>query len=161
MTRKIAGKKLTGVHHVTYMARDLDAIADYLEKHFNVPKQDGKLIEGYEPGEDSAILVYHIGDAIVDFIRIPPHDKTTVPGLLHVGYGVEGIEGWIEDLTADGLILTGAMGVGGNLPLPSPVGYKAVNISASSPGADGVFMHLAEGKSGQWPVRHGKSPEQP
>jgi catechol 2,3-dioxygenase-like lactoylglutathione lyase family enzyme len=162
---KMADRRILGVHHVTYLVRDFDEVAAYLERNFGLKKEEGRITE-YVPGE-AAILVYQVGDAVVDFLA-PLKEGTQLakmledngPGLLHVGYAVENIEEWIAELTAKGNVLTSAMGVDPPLPLPSPVGYKACNIATSSPGSGGLFFHLSEGKAWQYPFRWGKSPEE-
>ena len=161
----MAERTLKGVHHVTYLVRDFDEVSAYLEKSFGMKKEERKITE-YVPGE-AAIMVYHVGDAIIDFLA-PIKEGTNLsrmleergPGLLHVGYAVEDIEGWIKDLRADGHVLTSAMGVEPDLPLPSPVGYKACNIDTSSPGSGGLFFHLSEGKAWEYEFNWGKSPGQ-
>ena len=144
----MADRRILGVHHVTYLVRDFDEVAAYLEKNFGLKKEEGRITE-YVPGE-AAILVCQVGDAVVDFLA-PLKEGTQLakmledngPGLLHVGYAVENIEEWIAELTAKGNVLTSAMGVDPPLPLPSPVGYKACNIATSSPGSGGLFFHLS------------------
>ena len=132
----------TKVHHVTYVVASVDDMAAYLERNFSLSPLSRD--EFTERGFKS--ILYRIGETLVDFFE-PLRDDTpmarqlqaTGPGVMHVAWGVDGIETVFADLQAKGNQLRG------NAPAASPFGYQTLNIDPAS--AHGIHFQLAEGEA--------------
>lgn len=131
----------TKVHHVTYVVESIQEMADYLEKNFGLrpERTDEFTDQGFKA------ILYRIGPTLVDFFE-PLRDDTamakqlreTGPGVMHVAWGVDGIDQAFQDLKAKGnQLLTDS-------PNVSPYGYKTFNIALES--AQGIYFQLAEGE---------------
>ena len=132
----------TKVHHVTYVVESVDDMAAYLERNFSLSPLSRD--EFTERGFKS--ILYRIGETLVDFFE-PLREDTpmarqlhaTGPGVMHVAWGVDGIETVFADLQAKGNQLRGAA------PATSPFGYQTLNIDPAS--AHGIHFQLAEGEA--------------
>ena len=132
----------TKVHHVTYVVASVDDMAAYLERNFSLSPLSRD--EFTERGFKS--ILYRIGETLVDFFE-PLRDDTpmarqlqaTGPGVMHVAWGVDGIETVFADLQAKGNQLSG------NGPAASPFGYQTLNIDPAS--SHGIHFQLAEGEA--------------
>ncbi len=132
---------LNKVHHVTYVVENVDDMAAYLESNFSLTPI--RADEFTERGFKS--ILYQIGDTLVDFFQ-PLRDDTpmaaqlraTGPGVMHVAWGVDGIDQLFNDLKAAGNEMRG------DAPSASPFGYKTASIETSS--SHGVYFQLAEGE---------------
>ena len=131
----------TKVHHVTYVVRNVQHMADYLEDNFGLkPERTGELTDrGYK------YILYEVGSTMVDFLEPtnddPPHARQlneSGPGLAHVAWGVEGIDALFADLKGKG------NGIRGDAPSPSPHGYRTFSIETGS--SHGVYFQMAEGE---------------
>ena len=131
----------TKVHHVTYIVRSIQDMADYLEKNFGLTpaKTEDITDRGYKA------ILYHIGPTMVDFFE-PTRDDTSMakqlretgPGVAHVAWGVDGIDQLFNDLKGNGNEMRG------DAPSFSPFGYKTLSIEPSS--SHGIYFQLAEGE---------------
>ena len=86
---------LTFVHHVTYVVESIQEMADYLEKNFGLrPERTDEVMDlGFKS------ILYRIGPTMVDFFEPIKDDSTmarqlkaTGPGVMHVAWGVDGID---------------------------------------------------------------------
>jgi hypothetical protein len=66
--------------------------------------------------------------------------RATGPGVMHVAWGVDGIDQLFNDLQTRGNEMRG------DAPSTSPFGYKTASIETSS--SHGVYFQLAEGEHG-------------
>ena len=131
----------TKVHHVTYVVESIQQMADYLEKNFGLKPE--RTDEFTERGFKS--ILYQIGPTLVDFFE-PLRDDTTAakqlretgPGVMHVAWGIDGIDQAFEDLKAKGNRMQT------EAPNVSPFGYKTFNIALES--SHGIYLQLAEGE---------------
>ena len=133
---------LTKVHHVTYVVESVQQMADYLEKNFGLkPERSDEFTErGFKS------ILYRIGPTLVDFFE-PTRDDTPMgrqlkeqgPGVMHVAWGVGGIDRVFQDLKRKGNQMRG------QAPSTSPFGYKTITIEPSS--SHGVYFQLAEGEA--------------
>ena len=131
----------TKVHHVTYIVESVQEMADYIEKNFGMtPARADEISErGYKS------IMYYIGETMVDFFE-PTRDDTAMarqlreqgPGVAHVAWGVDGIDGVFDDLKGKGNDLRG------DAPTFSPFGYKTLSIEPAS--SHGIYFQLAEGE---------------
>lgn len=131
----------TKVHHVTYVVNSIQEMADYLEKNFGLkPEQTDEFTDrGFKA------ILYKIGPTLVDFFE-PLRDDTTMakqlretgPGIMHVAWGVDGIDQAFKDLQGKGNKMVH------DAPITSPYGYKTFNIELES--AHGIYFQLAEGE---------------
>lgn len=132
----------TKVHHVTYVVASVDDMAAYLERNFSLSPLSRD--EFTERGFKS--ILYRIGETLVDFFE-PLRDDTpmarqlqaTGPGVMHVAWGVDGIETVFADLQAGGNQMRG------DGPAVSPFGYRTLNIDPAS--SHGIHFQLAEGEA--------------
>ena len=95
----------TKVHHVTYVVNSIQEMADYMEKNFGLkPEQTDEFTDrGFKA------ILYRIGPTLVDFFE-PLRDDTTMakqlretgPGVMHVAWGVDGIDQAFKDLQSKG-----------------------------------------------------------
>ena len=132
---------LNKVHHVTYAVESISDMAAYLEKSFGLKPLSTD--EFTERGFKS--ILYRVGETLVDFFE-PLRDDTNVarqlkatgPGVMHVAWGVDGIEDAFKSLQASGNKMSG------DAPAISPFGYKTANIETGS--SHGIHFQLAEGE---------------
>ncbi|MYC34044.1 MAG: hypothetical protein F4X64_12825 [Chloroflexi bacterium] len=132
---------LNKVHHVTYVVESVSDMAAYLETNFNLTPL--RTDEFTERGFRS--ILYQIGDTLVDFFE-PLRDDTpmaaqlraTGPGVMHVAWGVDGIDQVFSDLQTKGNAMRG------DGPSTSPFGYQTASIETSS--SHGIYFQLAEGE---------------
>ena len=132
---------LNKVHHVTYVVENISDMAAYLEKSFGLkPISEDEFTErGFKS------ILYRVGETLVDFFE-PLRDDTTMarqlkatgPGVMHVAWGVDGIDEAFKSLQASGNQMSG------DSPAISPFGYKTANIETSS--SHGIHFQLAEGE---------------
>lgn len=135
-----------GVHHVTYVARDVAEVEEFMERVFGMKAVRYKEQPDVEEELGFKIAFYEVGPIIVDFFE-PVREDTDVakflrekgPGVFHVGWEVEGINKVAEDLDAKG-----AKPGLGNRPRNSAHGYKTVSIYPTD-NPIGIWFHLAEG----------------
>ena len=132
---------LNKVHHVTYVVESISDMAAYMEKSFDI-----KPISSDEfPDQGFKSILFRIGDTLVDFFE-PLRDDTTMarqlkatgPGVMHVAWGVEGIDAAFQSLQNSGSTMRG------DAPAVSPFGYKTANIETDS--SHGIHFQLAEGE---------------
>ncbi len=131
----------TKVHHVTYVVESIQAMAEYMEKNFGLkPEQTDDFGDrGFKA------IMYHIGPTLVDFFE-PTRDDTaaakqlreTGPGVMHVAWGIDGIDRAFSDLKGKGNDMRG------DSPSTSPYGYKTISIEPGS--SHGIYFQLAEGE---------------
>ena len=131
---------LNKVHHVTYVVENVDDMATYIERNFSLTpiSRDEFDDRGFKS------ILYRIGETLVDFFE-PLRDDTpmarqlqaTGPGVMHVAWGVDGIDAIFADLKAKGNDLRG------DGPSVSPFGYQTLNIETAS--SHGIHFQLAEG----------------
>ena len=129
----------TKVHHVSYVVWNVAQMADYMEKNFGMKPE--KAYEATNLGFKS--VMYRVGDTIMDFFE-PTRDDSEVAGLLkergpgvyHVAWGVEGVDGVFEDLKGKGNEMRG------DGPRVSPLGYKNISIEPSS--SHGIYFQIAD-----------------
>ncbi|CAI8043727.1 Methylmalonyl-CoA epimerase [Geodia barretti] len=132
---------LNKVHHVTYAVNSIADIADYMENNFDL--KPIRVDEFTDRGFKS--VLFQVGETLVDFFE-PIRDDTalarqlreTGPGVMHVAWGVDDIDGMFNDLKAKGNELRGEG------PSVSPYGYKTANIEPSS--SHNIHFQLAEGE---------------
>ena len=132
---------LNKVHHVTYVVESISDMAAYMEKSFGI-----KPISTDEfPDAGFKSILFRIGETLVDFFE-PLRDDTTMarqlkatgPGVIHVAWGVDGIDEAFKSLEGSGSKMRG------DAPAISPFGYKAANIETKS--SLGIHFQLAEGE---------------
>ena len=129
----------TKVHHVTYVVESIQQMADYMEKNFGLmPEQTDEFTDrGFKA------IMYHIGPTLVDFFE-PTRDDTAAakqlremgPGVMHVAWGIEGIDQAFRELKGKGNEMRG------DGPSTSPYGYKTISIEPGS--SHGIYFQLAE-----------------
>ena len=132
---------LNKVHHVTFVVESIDDMADYIERNFSISPMSRDEFE--DRGFKS--ILYRIGETYVDFFE-PLRDDTpmaqqlqaTGPGVMHVAFGVDGIDQVFADLKAKGNEMRS------DAPAPSPFGYRNLNIDTAS--SHGILFQLAEGE---------------
>ena len=132
---------LNKVHHVTYVVESISDMAAYMEKSFGLKPISTD--EFTERGFKS--ILYRVGETLVDFFE-PLRDDTNVarqlkatgPGVMHVAWGVDGIEDVFKSLQGRGNKMSG------DAPATSPFGYKTANIETGS--SHGIHFQLAEGE---------------
>ena len=132
---------LNKVHHVTFVVESIDDMADYIERNFSISPMSRDEFE--DRGFKS--ILYRIGETYVDFFE-PLRDDTpmaqqlqaTGPGVMHVAFGVDGIDEVFTDLKAKGNEMRSAA------PAASPFGYRNLNIDTAS--SHGILFQLAEGE---------------
>ncbi len=132
---------LNKVHHVTYVVERISDMAAYMEKSFDI-----KPISTDEfPDQGFKSILFRIGDTLVDFFEPLRDDtamarqlKATGPGVMHVAWGVEGIDAAFQSLQNSGSTMRG------DAPAVSPFGYKTANIETDS--SHGIHFQLAEGE---------------
>ena len=132
---------LNKVHHVTYAVESISDMAAYMEKSFGLKPLS--MDEFTERGFKS--ILYRVGETLVDFFEPLRDDsnvarqlKATGPGVMHVAWGVDGIEDAFKSLQASGNKMSG------DAPAISPFGYKTANIETGS--SHGIHFQLAEGE---------------
>ena len=129
------------MHHVTYVVENVDDMAAYIERNFSLTpiRRDEFTERGFKS------ILYQIGETLVDFFE-PLRDDTpmarqlqaTGPGVMHVAWGVDGIDQLFADLQSKGNAMRG------DRPSTSPFGYKTASIETSS--SHGIYFQLAEGE---------------
>jgi len=132
---------LNKVHHVTYVVESISDMAAYMEKSFGIKPISTD--EFTEQGFKS--ILFRIGETLVDFFE-PLRDDTTMarqlkatgPGVMHVAWGVDGIDAAFKSLQDGGIEMRG------DAPAVSPFGYKTANIETRS--SHGIHFQLAEGE---------------
>ena len=132
---------LNKVHHVTYVVENVSDMAAYMEKSFGLKPISTD--EFTEQGFKS--ILFRVGETLVDFFE-PLRDDTTMarqlkatgPGVMHVAWGVEGIDAAFKSLQESGSQMRG------DAPATSPFGYKTANIETAS--SHGIHFQLAEGE---------------
>ena len=129
------------VHHVTFVVESIDDMASYIEQNFSISPMSRDEFE--DRGFKS--IMYRIGETYVDFFEPLRDDtpmaqqlKATGPGVMHVAFGVDGIDQVFADLVAKGNKMRS------DAPAPSPFGYRNLNIDTSS--SHGILFQLAEGE---------------
>ena len=129
------------VHHVTFVVESIDDMASYIEQNFSISPMSRDEFE--DRGFKS--ILYRIGETYVDFFEPLRDDtpmaqqlKATGPGVMHVAFGVDGIDQVFADLVAKGNKMRS------DAPAPSPFGYRNLNIDTSS--SHGILFQLAEGE---------------
>ena len=132
---------LNKVHHVTYVVESVSDMAAYLENNFGLTPI--RADEFTERGFKS--ILYQIGETLVDFFEPLRDDTPTAqqlresgPGVMHVAWGVDGIDQLFSDLQSKGNAMRG------DGPSTSPFGYKTASIETSS--SHGIYFQLAEGE---------------
>ena len=132
---------LNKVHHVTYVVESVSDMAAYLENNFGLTPI--RADEFTERGFKS--ILYQIGETLVDFFEPLRDDTPTAqqlresgPGVMHVAWGVDGIDQLFADLQSKGNAMRG------DGPSTSPFGYKTASIDTSS--SHGIYFQLAEGE---------------
>ena len=129
------------VHHVTFVVESIDDMASYIERNFSMTPMSTDVFE--DRGFKS--ILYRIGETYVDFFE-PLRDDTpmaaqlnaTGPGVMHVAFGVDGIDQVFSDLVSKGNKMRS------DAPAPSPFGYRNLNIDTES--SHGILFQLAEGE---------------
>ena len=132
---------LNKVHHVTYVVESISDMAVYMENSFGVKPISTD--EFTDAGFKS--ILFRIGETLVDFFE-PLRDDTTMarqlkatgPGVMHVAWGVDGIDEAFNNLVGCGNKMRG------DAPAVSPFGYKTANIETES--SHGIHFQLAEGE---------------
>ncbi len=132
---------LNKVHHVTFVVESTDDMADYIERNFSISPMSRDEFE--DRGFKS--ILYRIGETYVDFFE-PLRDDTpmarqlqaTGPGVMHVAFGVDGIDQVFADLKDKGNEMRS------EAPAASPFGYRNLNIDTAS--SHGILFQLAEGE---------------
>ena len=129
------------IHHVTFVVESIDDMADYIERNFSMSPMSTDVFE--DRGFKS--ILYRIGETYVDFFEPMRDDtpmaqqlKATGPGVMHVAFGVDGIDQVFADLVAKGNKMRS------DAPAPSPFGYRNLNIDTAS--SHGILFQLAEGE---------------
>ena len=132
---------LNKVHHVTYVVERISDMAAYMDKSFGLkPISEDEFTErGFKS------ILYRVGETLVDFFE-PLRDDTTMarqlkatgPGVMHVAWGVDGIDAAFKSLQGSGNQMNG------DAPAISPFGYKTANIETGS--SHGIHFQLAEGE---------------
>ena len=96
---------LNKVHHITFVVESIDDMANYIERNFSLSPLSRDEFE--DRGFKS--ILYRIGEAYVDFFEPLRDDtpmaqqlKATGPGVMHVAFGVDGIDQVFADLVAKG-----------------------------------------------------------
>ena len=132
---------LNKVHHVTYVVESISDMAAYMEKSFGIKPISTD--EFTEQGFKS--ILFRIGETLADFFEPLREDttmarqlKATGPGVMHVAWGVDGIDAAFKSLQDGGSEMRG------DAPAVSPFGYKTANIETSS--SHGIHFQLAEGE---------------
>ena len=132
---------LNKVHHVTYVVESIADMAVYMENSFGVKPISTD--EFTDAGFKS--ILFRIGETLVDFFE-PLRENTTMarqlkatgPGVMHVAWGVDGIDEAFNNLVGSGNKMRG------DAPAISPFGYKTANIETES--SHGIHFQLAEGE---------------
>ena len=132
---------LNKVHHVTYVVESISEMATYMERSFGIKPISTD--EFADAGFKS--ILFRIGETLVDFFE-PLRDDTTMarqlkatgPGVMHVAWGVDGIDEAFNSLVRNGNKMRG------DAPAISPFGYKTANIETES--SHGIHFQLAEGE---------------
>jgi methylmalonyl-CoA/ethylmalonyl-CoA epimerase len=131
----------TKVHHVTYVVESIQDMSAYLEKNFGLkPERTDEF-----PDRGFKSILYRIGPTLVDFFE-PTRDDTPAaqqlreqgPGVMHVAWGVDGIDQLFQELKGKGNELRG------EAASASPFGYKTLSVEPSS--SHGIYFQLAEGE---------------
>ena len=129
------------VHHVTFVVESIDDMASYIERNFSLTPMSTDVFE--DRGFKS--ILYRIGETYVDFFEPLRDDtpmaqqlKATGPGVMHVAFGVDGIDQVFSDLVSKGNKMRS------DAPAPSPFGYRNLNIDTAS--SHGILFQLAEGE---------------
>ena len=132
---------LNKVHHVTYVVENISDMEAYMEKNFGIKPISTD--EFSDAGFKS--ILYRIGETLVDFFEPMRDDtpmarqlKATGPGVMHVAWGVNGIDEAFNNLVGSGNKMRG------DAPATSPFGYKTANIETES--SHGIHFQLAEGE---------------
>ncbi len=132
---------LNKVHHITFVVESIDDMADYIERNFSMSPMSRDEFE--DRGFKS--ILYQIGGTYVDFFEPLREDtpmaqqlKATGPGVMHVAFGVDGIDQVFADLVGKGNKMRS------EAPAPSPFGYRNLNIDTAS--SHGILFQLAEGE---------------
>ena len=132
---------LNKVHHITFVVESIDDMAGYLERNFSLSPIS---TDEFEDRGFKSIL-YRIGETYVDFFETLRDDTpmarqlaATGPGVMHVAWGVDGIDQVFADLQAKGNEMRG------DAPSVSPFGYQTLNIDTGS--SHGILFQLAEGE---------------
>ena len=132
---------LNKVHHVTYVVESIADMAAYMEKSFDIRPISTDVFT--EQGFKS--ILYRVGETLVDFFGPLREDttmarqlKATGPGVMHVAWGVDGIDAAFMSLQKSGNQMRG------DAPATSPFGYKTANIETTS--SHGIHFQLAEGE---------------
>ena len=132
---------LNKVHHVTYVVESTSDMAAYMERSFGIKPISTD--EFAEQGFKS--ILFRIGETLVDFFEPMREDttmarqlKATGPGVMHVAWGVDGIDAVFKSLQDNGNQMRG------DTPAVSPFGYKTANIETES--SHGIHFQLAEGE---------------
>jgi len=132
---------LNKVHHVTYVVESISDMAAYMEKSFGIKpiSTDEFSDQGFKS------ILFRIGETMVDFFEPLREDttmarqlKATGPGVMHVAWGVYGIDAAFKSLQDSGSTMRG------DAPAVSPFGYKTANIETDS--SLGIHFQLAEGE---------------
>ncbi len=129
------------VHHVTFVVESIDDMANYIEQNFSMSPMSRDVFD--DRGFKS--ILYRIGETYVDFFEPLRDDtpmarqlKATGPGVMHVAFGVDGIDQVFSDLVSKGNKMRS------EAPAPSPFGYRNLNIDTAS--SHGILFQLAEGE---------------
>ena len=134
---------LNKVHHVTYVVESLSDMAAYMENSFGLKpiSTDEFTDRGFKS------ILFRVGETLVDFFEPLRDDtaaarqlKATGPGVMHVAWGVNGIDDVFQKLVGSGNQMSG------DAPSTSPFGYKTANIDTGS--SHGIHFQLAEGEVG-------------
>ena len=132
---------LNKVHHITFVVESIDDMADYIERNFSLSPMSRDEFE--DRGFKS--ILYRIGETYVDFFEPLREDtpmarqlQATGPGVMHVAFGVDGIDQVFADLVGKGNKMRS------DAPAPSPFGYRNLNIDTDS--SHGILFQLAEGE---------------
>ncbi len=131
----------TGVHHVTYLVKNVQEMADYLESNFGLKPER---VDGSPPNRGWKSILYRIGPTVVDFFEPIGEDnemarqlKERGPGVAHVALAVDDVDRAFEHLKSKGNEMVGE---GLNI---SPMGYRVFAIEPSN--SHGIYFQIAEG----------------
>jgi len=162
------GNSIIGVHHVSYLVPNVDAIQTYFEKYFDMKPAGFKDL----PDFGFKSVLYKVGDVQVEFNQpyldengeaVVQRDPAVMfarklkeggPQLFHVGWKVEGIEDIFEHLREEGMEFE--MQAHYKAPVTKSLigGYSVLNVHPKHIGPDfakavhGQFFQLAEGPHG-------------
>ena len=133
---------LNKVHHITFVVESIDDMADYIERNFSLSPMIPRRVRGprlqVHPLPVSASAYVDFFEPLRDDTPMAQQLKATGPGVMHVAFGVDGIDQVFADLVGKGNKMRS------DAPAPSPFGYRNLNIDTAS--SHGILFQLAEGE---------------